>query len=171
MSAFLLVDDDRTFARVLARSLARRGLEVRVAHDVEGGLAQADAHMAGAVIDLQLGNDSGLALVPQLRALSAAMRILMLTGYASIDTAVQAIKLGADNYLTKPATADAIVAALGCRATNAWAPVRAAPLPLGRVQSEHIRRVLADHGGSISGAARALKMHRRTLQRKLARFS
>ena len=171
MPVLLLVDDDRTFARVLGRALGRRGFEVRVAHDTEGGLAQADAHLAGAVVDLQLGGGSGLALRPQLRAVNAAMPILMLTGYASIDTAVQAVKLGADNYLTKPATADVIVAALGCRASNAWAPLRAAPLPLGRLQSEHIRRVLDEHDGNISGAARALNMHRRTLQRKLARFA
>ena len=171
MPALLLVDDDRTFARVLARSLARRGFEVRVAHDVEGGLVQADAHMAGAIVDLQLGNGSGLALVPALRALNAGMAILMLTGYAGIETAVQAVKLGADNYLAKPTTVDTILAALGRRAANAWSPVRAVPLPLSRLQSEHIRRVLAEHGGNISGAARALNMHRRTLQRKLARFS
>lgn len=171
MPVLLLVDDDRTFARVLARSLARRGFEVRVAHDVEGGLTQADAYLAGAVVDLQLGIGSGLALVTPLRALDPAMRILVLTGYASIDTAVQAIKLGADNYLTKPATADAIVAALDCRASHVRAPVRTAPLPLRRLQSDHLRRVLADHGGNISAAARALNMHRRTLQRKLARFA
>lgn len=171
MPVLLLVDDDRTFARVLARSLARRGFEVRVAHDVEGGLTQADAHMAGAVVDLQLGNGNGLALVPALRARNPGMPILMLTGYASIETAVQAIKLGANNYLAKPTTVDTIMAALDRKAQNAWAPARPAPLPLGRLQSEHIRRVLAEHGGNISGAARALNMHRRTLQRKLARFA
>jgi two-component system response regulator RegA len=171
MPALLLVDDDRTFARVLARSLSRRGFDVRVAHDVEGGLVQADAHLAGAVVDLQLGKESGLALLPRLRARHGDMPILMLTGYAGIETAVAAIKLGADNYLAKPTTADAIVAALGCRVSNAWAPAKVAPLPLSRLQAVHIRRVLAEHGGNISGAARALNMHRRTLQRKLARFS
>jgi two-component system response regulator RegA len=171
MSALLLVDDDRTFARVLARALSRRGFEVRDAHDVEGGLAQADAQLTGAVVDLQLGSGSGLALVPQLRARHPDMPILMLTGYAGIETAVQAVKLGADNYLAKPTTVDTILAALGRRAANAWSPARAAPLPLSRLQSEHIRRILADHDGNISGAARALKMHRRTLQRKLARFA
>jgi len=171
MPVLLLVDDDRTFARVLARSLARRGFEVRVAHDVEGGLTQADGHLAGAVVDLHLGNGSGLALVPRLRTLSPAMSILMLTGYANIGTAVEAIKLGADNYLAKPTTVDTILAALDRKAQNVWAPVRPAPLPLGRLQSEHIRRVLAEHGGNISGAARTLNMHRRTLQRKLARFA
>ena len=169
MPVLLLVDDDRTFARVLGRALGRRGFEVRVAHDTEGGLAQADAHLAGAVVDLQLGGGSGLALLPQLRALNAAMPILMLTGYASIDTAVQAVKLGADNYLTKPATADTIYAALVRRAENAWSPVKAAPLPLGKLQSEHLRRVLSEYGGNITRTAAALNMHRRTLQRKLAR--
>ena len=169
MSALLLVDDDRTFARVLARALCRRGFEVRVAHDVEGGLAHADAQLAGAVVDLQLNSGCGLVLLPLLRARHPAMPILMLTGYAGIDTAVQAVKLGADNYLAKPTTVDTILLALGKRAVNAWSPARAAPLSLGRLQSEHIRRVLAEHGGNISGAARALKMHRRTLQRKLAR--
>ena len=93
----------------------------------------------------------------------------MLTGYASIDTAVQAVKLGADNYLTKPATADTIYAALVRRAENAWSPVKAAPLPLGKLQSEHLRRVLSEYGGNITRTAAALNMHRRTLQRKLAR--
>lgn len=171
MDRLLLVDDDRTFARVLARSLARRGFEVDVAHDAEKALALTEVETAGAIVDLQLGNASGLALIPALRARSPQMRILMLTGYAGIETAVAAIKLGADNYLAKPTTADAIAAVLGGAAPDSKVPSSAAPMPLGRLQSEHIRRVLSEHGGNISGAARALKMHRRTLQRKLARFS
>ncbi|MCA1971750.1 MAG: response regulator [Caenispirillum sp.] len=171
MPALLLVDDDRTFARVLARSLLRRGFEVRIAHDIESGLRQAESPLAGAIVDLKVGDGSGLALLPALRARHADMPIMMLTGYAGIETAVQAVKLGADNYLAKPVTADTILAVLERRAANVWSPVRAAPLNLRRLQSEHIRRVLAEHGGNISGAARALKMHRRTLQRKLARFS
>lgn len=171
MPVLLLVDDDRAFARVLARSLARRGFEVRVAQDVEGGLTQANADLAGAIVDLQLGGGNGLTLLPALRARCPAMPILILTGYAGIETAVQAVKLGADNYLAKPTNVDTILTALGGRAANARSPARAAPLPLLRLQAEHIRRVLAEHGGNISGAARALNMHRRTLQRKLARFA
>ncbi len=171
MARLLLVDDDRAFARVLARSLARRGFEVGVAHEAEQALALADEDMAGAIVDLQLGNASGLALIPALRACNPRMRILMLTGYAGIETAVAAIKLGADHYLAKPTTADDIVALMGGGTPAQQAEPRcASPMPLKRLQSEHIRRILSEHGGNISGAARALKMHRRTLQRKLARF-
>lgn len=171
MPTLLLVDDDRTFARVLARALCRRGFDVRVAHDIEGGLTQAGVQLSAAVIDLRLGDSNGLALVPLLRARYPATRILVLTGYATVDTAVEAIKLGADNYLTKPTTADAIAAALECRTDNAWKPARASPLPLSKLQSEHLRRVLAEHDGNVSRAAMALNMHRRTLQRKLARLA
>ncbi len=110
----LLVDDDPLYLRTLQRSLARREIETVTAHDIAGALEQATrAPPAFALIDLKLGGESGLALIQPLRALRADMRILLVTGYASIATAVEAIKLGADDYLPKPATVPMILRALG----------------------------------------------------------
>jgi two-component system response regulator RegA len=168
----LLVDDDETFCRVLGRALERRGFEVEVAHDTESALARARARVpTHAVVDLRLQGSSGLRLVPVLRELSAHMRVVVLTGYASITTAVDAIKLGATHYLPKPADADQIVAAFD--ATPA-AAAREAPEPrehlsVDQIEWEHIQRVLADNGGNVSATARSLGMYRRTLQRKLAK--
>jgi two-component system, response regulator RegA len=167
----LLVDDDEAFTRTATRVMERRGFDVLAANDVAGALQIANDRLetlAYAVIDLMIGNESGLTLVPRLRALNPAMRILVLTGYASIATAVEAIKLGADNYLAKPADAAAIIAAL-----NSSAPTdisaNETPLSINRLEWEHIQRVLSENAGNISATARALNMHRRTLQRKLAK--
>ncbi len=166
----LLVDDDPTLRTVLARALERRGFGVRVAASGEEALAAACAQPpAYAVVDLKMAGMSGLALVPELRRLRDDMRILVLTGYASIATAVEAIKLGATHYLAKPADADEIVAALGRLGGDPTLAVPAEPLSVDRLEWEHIQKVLAEHGGNISATARALKMHRRTLQRKLAK--
>lgn len=166
----LLVDDDPTLRTVLARALERRGFSVRVAASGEEALAAAHPQPpAYAVVDLKMAGMSGLALVPELRRLRDDMRILVLTGYASIATAVEAIKLGATHYLAKPADADEIVAALGRLGGDPTLTVPAEPLSVDRLEWEHIQRVLAEHGGNISATARALKMHRRTLQRKLAK--
>ena len=166
----LLVDDDEIFRSVLAQAIARRGYEVVAVGDVAAALHAAEsASFQSAVVDLKLPTDSGLALIPKLRQLDADIRILMLTGYASIATAVEAIKLGADQYLAKPADADQILAML-CRVQpNIGVPVSETPLSVNRLEWEHIQRVLTAHDGNISAAARALKMHRRTLQRKLAK--
>jgi two-component system, response regulator RegA len=166
----LLVDDDVTFAATLARGLERRGWVVTVAHDAESALAGARAaEPAVAVVDLRIGRDDGLALVPALRVLIPAMRIVVLTGFASIATAVRAIKLGADDYLAKPVTASTLAEALrrGDR-PPAEAPAPA-PMSPRRLEWEHIQRVLGEHAGNISATARTLNMHRRTLQRKLAK--
>jgi two-component system, response regulator RegA len=168
----LLIDDDETFARVLARALGARGFEVAVAHDAATALALLRReHPRHAVLDLKLGADNGLALIPQLLAIAPNLRILLLTGYASIATAVEAIKRGAHDYLAKPVDADAIVRAL--RDDDGEADVVAtgsehAP-PLRRLEWEHIQRVLVESEGNISEAARRLGLHRRTLQRKLAK--
>jgi two-component system response regulator RegA len=164
----LLVDDDEAFTRTAARVMERRGFEVLVANDVASALQIANDTLSYAVIDLMIGNESGLTLIPRLRALNPAMRILVLTGYASIATAVEAIKLGADNYLSKPADAAAIIAALNCDATTETSTLEI-PLSVDRLEWEHIQRVLKENAGNISATARALKMHRRTLQRKLAK--
>lgn len=168
----LLVDDDETFTRIAARALTRRGFEVQIANSVEAALSALQTTFRYAVVNLVIGGDSGLNLVPRLRAAQPELRILVLTGYASIATAVEAIKLGADDYLAKPADADAIVAAL-LREGQAMHPSSPNPTPtplsVARLEWEHIQRVLTEHDGNISATARALKMHRRTLQRKLGK--
>src|SRR4030067_2643181 len=166
----LLVDDDETFVRVLSAALQRRGFAVRTAHDVAAGLAAAEQESPEfAVVDLKMPGPSGLELVKKLQQLDAHTRIVVLTGYASIATAVEAIKLGAVHYLAKPADADDIVAAFRRDDGNAAVPVETKPLPLSRLEWEHIQKVLAECDGNISETARRLGMHRRTLQRKLAK--
>jgi two-component system response regulator RegA len=122
-----------------------------------------------AVVDLRLPDQSGLKLVAHLKAADAYTRIVVLTGHASIPTAVEAIKLGATYYLTKPTDADAVVAAFAEGSGNADVPIDAKPMTVEHVEWEHIQHVLHDHGGNVSATARALSMHRRTLQRKLRR--
>jgi len=164
----LLVDDDETFCMVLEQALANRKFEVFVAHDLESGIALAEkVEPEYAVIDLRIGHDSGLALVKRLVELDDNTRIVMLTGYASVATAVEAIKLGAIHYLTKPADADEIVAALYKDEGDANVGIKDKPLSVKRLEWEHLQKVLVEHDGNISAAARALGMHRRTLQRKL----
>ncbi|MGX9720311.1 response regulator transcription factor [Stenotrophomonas acidaminiphila] len=167
----LLVDDDPLYLRTLQRSLARREIETATAHDIAGALEQATrAPPAFALIDLKLGGESGLALIQPLRALRADMRILLVTGYASIATAVEAIKLGADDYLPKPATVPMILRALG-EADEGEEHEEVEPpdamTPISRLQWEHIQQALHETGGNVSAAARLLGMHRRSLQRKL----
>jgi two-component system response regulator RegA len=166
----LLVDDDPAFCEALCRALTRRGFAVITAHsaDTAWDSAQASAPQY-AVIDLKIPGESGLTLIPRLKSLSADMRIVVLTGYASVTTAVEAIKLGATHYLAKPVDADQVVAAFGRAAGDPQEPVADRPLSVERLEWEHIQRVLADNGGNISATARHLNMHRRTLQRKLGK--
>ncbi len=165
----LLVDDDPVFRDVLGRALQRRGLKVATAASVADGLALCSQQSwQWAVIDLKLPDGSGLQLVEAL-APAAVTRVLVLTGYASIATAVEAVKLGAVNYLPKPATAAEILAALDQDGGNSDVPISTAPPSVDRLEWEHIQRVLQQHDGNISATARALNMHRRTLQRKLAK--
>lgn len=166
----LLVDDDEVFRRTLGRALERRGFAVTTASDAESGyLLAAQEPPEYAVVDLKLPGHSGLTLVERLHTLGADTRIVVLTGYASIATAVEAIKLGAIHYLAKPANADEIVGALVRGNGDSSIPVADTPLSVDRLEWEHIQKVLGDHEGNISATARALKMHRRTLQRKLAK--
>lgn len=165
----LLVDDNALYLETLQRSLRRRGLETVAARSVDEALVAARRHLPGfALVDLKLGAESGLALIAPLRALRADMRILLVTGYASVATAVEAIKRGADDYLAKPVTADALVRALSGEASAPVEP-EATMVPLARVEWEHIQQALRETGGNISAAARLLGTHRRSLQRKLAR--
>ena len=170
---FLVIDDDEVFAGILARGLTRRGFDVHQAHNAQDAIRLANEHKFGNItVDLHLGNDSGLSLVAPLRDLQPDARMLVLTGYASIATAVQAVKDGADNYLAKPANVETILAALKAQASEEQAEAaieHPALLSVARLEWEHIQRALAENGGNISATARALNMHRRTLQRKLAK--
>jgi two-component system response regulator RegA len=166
----LLVDDDATFASVLREALAARGYEVRVAHSVPEAVSVAGAEPPEyAVVDLRMPGPSGLELVRHLQQLDANTRIVVLTGYASVATAVEAIKLGATHYLAKPADADEIVAAFARAGGRTDVPLNERPLSVPRLEWEHLQKVLNDCGGNISETARRLNMHRRTLQRKLAK--
>lgn len=168
-ATLLLADDDITFCRVLSAALSKRGFCVSVAHSVEQAIPQATANPPEfAVVDLKMGGASGLALVQALHALDPNTRIVVLTGYASIATAVEAIKLGATQYLAKPANADEIVAAFS-HAPDSNTPLDAQPTQLEHLEWEHIQRALREHDNNVSATARALNMHRRTLQRKLGK--
>lgn len=168
----LLVDDDAIFCAVLAEALARHGYRIDVSHDVAAAFAQAQTAAPDcALVDLRMPGPSGLTLIRQLTALNPGIRIVVLTGYASIATAVEAIKLGAVHYLTKPAGVDDILTALhdasGSAPDAAAAPAQR-PSPE-RLEWEYLQKVLQEHGGNISATARSLGMHRRTLQRKLTK--
>ena len=167
--SLLLVDDDATFCGVLRRALEKRGFSVTTAHSVEQATPLARGSPPEyAVVDLKMAGASGLALVRTLHELDPATRIVVLTGYASIATAVEAIKLGATQYLPKPANADEIVAAFG-HAASEIRPLNTQHPSVERLEWEHIQRILQEHQGNISATARALNMHRRTLQRKLSK--
>jgi two-component system response regulator RegA len=172
-SSVLVIDDDERFAATLAQALERRGWRTRVAHDVAAALAAArEDPPDAAVVDLRLAAEDGLTLIEPLRADHPRRKIVVLTGYASITTAVKAIKLGADDYLAKPVTAKDVADALARGAKAEGRDEEATPLETmspRRLEWEHIQRVLAEHDGNISATARTLRMHRRTLQRKLAK--
>ncbi len=164
----LLVDDDEIFGDTLARALSKRGYTVDLARSVADGRKRIETCPPDfAIIDLRIHDDTGLTLVELLAQKAPDTRIVVLTGFGSIATAVEAIKLGATQYLTKPASVDEILTAL--ETDTARQPVTAPekPLSVRRLEWEHIQKVLAEHDGNISATARALGMHRRTLQRKL----
>lgn len=169
----LLVEDDKVFSRVMTRALLHRGYGVSHATNVDEALLLIESTQFNhAILDLNLGDHTSLELIVPLKHSNPSSRILILTGYASITTAVEAIKLGADNYLAKPADADEILSALliDIDKPNSNAHLEATrlePMSVRRLEWEHIQKVLKEHSGNISETARQLKMHRRTLQRKL----
>ncbi|MGF1613884.1 MAG: response regulator transcription factor [Gammaproteobacteria bacterium] len=169
LGPLLLVDDDRDFSEVLARALTRRGFDVHSALDPEEAVRLAERYGPRyAVIDLCIGNASGLVMLERLMVLDQRIRAVVLTGYASVATAVEAIKLGAIHYLTKPTDADEIVAALHRNHDgDSGLAIDKRPLSVRRLEWEHLQKVLVECNGNISAAARRLRMHRRTLQRKL----
>ncbi|MDI1310371.1 MAG: response regulator transcription factor [Methylotenera sp.] len=167
-ATLLLVDDDQDFLSVLEPAMRKRGFLVSLANSAESAfeLAKIDPPEF-AVVDLKMSGNSGLVLVRQLASLNAGTRIVVLTGFASVTTAVEAIKLGATHYLAKPVDADEIVAAFKKQTGNDAVELASNPLSVERLEWEHIQRVLAENDGNISATARSLNMHRRTLQRKL----
>jgi two-component system response regulator RegA len=171
--SLLIVDDDEVFRTRLARAFAERGYDVRAASGHAEALALArDESPEMAIVDLRMPGPSGLELVRDLKTLDPSTRILVLTGYGSIATAIEAMRIGATYYLPKPADVDDILAAFARGEAPPLDPPPseyAAP-SLARAEWEHISRVLSDCGGSISEAARRLGLHRRSLQRKLQKY-
>jgi two-component system response regulator RegA len=166
----LLVEDDDVLRRRLARAFRERGFEVREAEGAAAAEREAlAAALDHAVVDLRLKDGSGLEVVRALLVRHPSAAVVVLTGYGSIATALEAVRRGARHYLTKPADADEILSALTEERPEAAAPPTRVP-SLARVEWEHINRVLADCGGNVSQAARVLGIHRRSLQRKLAKF-
>ncbi len=168
----LLVDDDEVFRERLARALRDRGLEVWTAAGPEAALSLVDREAPEhALVDLRMPGGSGLDLVPTLLAREPHMRVVVLTGYGSIATALEAVRRGALHYLTKPADADEVLAAFARGPDAPFATATDVSTPsLSRVEWEHIQRVLTDCDGNVSEAARRLGLHRRSLQRKLAKY-
>jgi two-component system, response regulator RegA len=167
----LVVEDDEAFRLRLARAMERRGYVVSLAESIQAAAAAIVEHAPEyAVVDLKLGDGSGLDLVPLIRAQAPDARIVILTGYGNIATSVAAIKAGAVDYLPKPSDADAIDAAL--QATNRALPAPPDhPMSADRVRWEHIQRVFEQCDRNVSETARRLNMHRRTLQRILAKHA
>ncbi len=175
MQRFLVVDDDNAFRTRLVKALIARKLDAQGAGSVADGLdIAARFNPQAAIIDLRMPGGSGLDLIRHLLARYPQMKIVVLTGYGSIATAVDAVRMGAVNYMTKPLDTEQILAAFECSdlrtpASSSAADPAYAPT-LARVEWEHIQRVLTDSDGNISMAARRLGLHRRSLQRKLAKF-
>jgi len=169
--ALLIVDDDAPLCQRLARAMEKRGFIVQTADSVAGGIGAVTARPpAFAVVDLRLGDGSGLEVVSAVRRARPNARIVMLTGYGNIATAVAAVKAGAVDYLPKPADADAVESAL-LATDGALPPPPADPMSADRVRWEHIQRVFEQCDRNVSETARRLKMHRRTLQRILSKHA
>jgi two-component system, response regulator RegA len=169
--SLLIVDDDAPLCQRLARAMERRGFVVITADSVAAGVAAAtNRPPAFAVVDLRLADGSGLEVVSALRRARPTARVVMLTGYGNIATAVAAVKAGALDYLPKPADADAVEAAL-LAGEMALPPPPADPMSADRVRWEHIQRVFEQCDRNVSETARRLKMHRRTLQRILSKHA
>lgn len=169
----LVVDDDQIFRTRLVRALGSRGFEVFAAANAEEGIILARRHQpARAIVDMRMPGMGGLDLITELARIDPDIEIVVLTGYGSIATAVEAVRRGARDYLTKPVDTDQILQAFERDPdTNGNGAAATEPTPsLARVEWEHIQRILADCGGNISQAARKLGIHRRSLQRKLQKL-
>ncbi len=165
----LLIDDDETFGRVLTRALVRHGYRLDCVTEPAAAMTRMREHRYRYVLlDMMLGERSALHLIAPLRTVCPDVRIVVLTGYASIPTTVKALRLGAANYLAKPVGAREVAAALRDDLQVREEP---RPISLKRLEWEHIQRVLTEHDGNVSAAARSLNMHRRSLQRKLRKHA
>lgn len=165
----LVVDDDAIFRECLARSLRQSGYETATAHDADSGIAVSrEFHPQAAILDLRMPGD-GIECLRRLMDDHQDLRAIMLTGYGSIATAIEAVRAGAIDYLIKPADAEQILAVLSGQTSLQTKETYQAP-SLERLEWEHIQRVLKDHDGNISRAAEALGLHRRSLQRKLQKY-
>lgn len=168
--AALIIDDDEVFRSRLCRAFQLRGWEAYGAADGAEALAAARENGPDlAVVDLRLAGESGLDIIRDLRSFDTTISIIMLTGYGSIATALEALKCGADHYLGKPVDVDQILAAYAALGEPSVPPPATVP-SLARVEWEHIQRVLTDCGGNVSQAAKLLGIHRRSLQRKLSKY-
>lgn len=167
-NSLLIVDDDEIFCQVLANALENRGYKTKQAYNyMQTQKIIQEWQPQFAVVDLRIGNDSGLKVCQMLLEIIPEINIVILTGYASIATAVEAIKLGVIQYLTKPTDVDTILKALMQEKPDLDIEIPSKPLPVKRLEWEHLQNVLAENNGNISKAAEQLNMHRRTLQRKL----
>lgn len=174
LNSILIVDDDEIFRTRLCRAFRERGFDVADAANAPDAIQKASARPARAVVDLRLAEHSGLEVIQRIKESSPETSVVMLTGYGSIATALEAVRLGACNYVTKPADADEILAAF--ETEPGAAPLlarsrgaRSAPT-LARAEWEHIQRILSDCGGNITHAAGLLGIPRRSLQRKLGKY-
>lgn len=168
----LIIEDELSFARVLARRMSKHFEQVEIAESTTEALLKVRQIIPDAVVlDMNIGTDNGVRILPAIRSVIPSARIILLTGYASIATAVAAIRAGADDYLAKPASSDAILHSLGMitRIEETQAVEDLPPLTPQRLEWEHIQQTLKANGGNVSATARVLGMHRRTLQRKLTK--
>lgn len=164
----LIVEDDRELANSLGRSFMRRDYEVKIANNVKEAIAALKSfHPHYAVVDLKMPGESGLGCIKHLHEFDETIRIVMLTGYASITTTIEAIKSGACYYLAKPANADMIIAAFNGETSASQKPINDKKTSIKNLEWEHIHQVLVETDFNISKAARTLGMHRRTLTRKM----
>lgn len=165
---FLVIDDDDTYRARLVKAFIDRGFQAKGASSGNEALqTMASPNPFKVVLDLKLESESGIDLIPALLSQNPLSKIVVLTGYGSIATAIEAMRRGATHYLTKPIDTDSIVSAFEQQSQQ---PLPQKPASLERVEWEHLQRVLTDNGGNITLTAKALKMHRRSLQRKLSKF-
>ncbi len=165
----LIIDDERNFAETLQRSLIQNAYDVHMSHDTKTALTEMQQWQPDyCLLDLKIAHESGLKLIQPLKKLNPDLVLIVMTGFASISTVVEAMKLGATNYLAKPIDIHIVLDALENPNANPELNVDNDPMSVKRLEWEHIQSILAKNDGNISATARDLNMHRRTLQRKLS---
>lgn len=167
----LIVDDNKNFVKALKSALQDKNFEVLTAHNIKDAESVAKEHEPEfCIVDLKMPGESGLKLIPRLLEIDPQTNIVILTGYAHVETAIEAIKLGATHYLSKPVEVDEILAAFDKKEGNPDTMINDTVASLDDVEKEHILSVLKKNNNNISATARELKLHRRTLQRKLGKI-